>query len=468
MIIRYQYLRTLLMLIAACALLQGCSSNDSSNNSQGPAYLGTDYFVSASSGLDTNSGKLGAPFASIQRAIDTAALTGGRVFVAEGTYNESIVLAKGVKIFGGYKDSTFRKGAGAVTTIRGAAHAVFVNADSVTIDGFTINSADAAAPGMSSIGISVADAVGVTITNNVIRTGKGSNGRNRIKPATPAKSPDGAPGFAATANGCDFDHCASGEGGSGGKIAKWSGGDGGWACTSGACPDGTDGMGPDHGGGGTTKALFGGRGTDGGNGGPGAKAGANGSGGAAFGTMILEAYVPASGADGGEGDHGNGGGGGGGGGAGLFKGGSGGGGGAGAQGGDPGPGGEGGGASIAILISGNSKVTIENNSITTSNGGAGGAGAPGGDPGLPGAGAAGGAASILYGSAGGNGGNGGAGKVGGHGGGGGGGPSIGIAEASTSSMTGSDNTFTLGSGGLGGASSGNKGADGQVADYWKL
>ena len=58
--------------------------------------------------------------------------------------------------------------------------------------------------------------------------------------------------------------------------------------------------------------------------------------------------------------------------------------------------------------------------------------------------------------------------MGGSGGGGGGGPSIGIVEAASSTTTRSGNTYTLGAGGLGGSSSENIGANGQVADHLKL
>jgi len=474
MLSRFLRYGALVLLIAAIALFQSCSSKDS-DKIQGPTYLATDFFVSAVNGDDAGSGKQKAPFATIQRAIDTAAITGGRVFVAEGTYNENVSLAKGVSIFGGYKEGTFVRDAAAVTTINGSEISVAVSkVDTVTIDGFTINCADATAASGSSIAISLHDARGITITNNIIHAGKGAAGTNQSQPSTPPKSADGQPGLTATNAGCAFGSgCPSNPGGAAGHLhlpdgVLCCGGQGGQACDAAEddCWDGGAGWGAGGGVGGESKGWLGGDGDAGDDGANGGLPGADGAGGAAFGSVLLGSYVPAAGQDGDEGGHGSGGGGGGGGGAGLAVGGSGGGGGAGGRGGSPGLGGGGGGASIGILISGTSQATIEKNSISTDNGGRGGNGALGGLGGKPGLGGVGGGGN-LYGSAGGKGGDGGSGSQGGSGGGGGGGPSAGIVEDASSTTTRSENTITLGTGGAGGWSPDQQGDNGQVAEYLK-
>jgi hypothetical protein len=465
---RSLYLGALVMTIAALGLLIGCSSNSPTSSGQGSQFQATDFFVSAANGDDANSGKQSAPFATIQMGIDSAKILGGRVFVAEGTYNENISLAKGVSILGGYKDGSFvRDTATAKSIINGTATAIKIfSADSVTIDGFTINCADATSPGASSIAISLNDATNVLISGNLIHAGMGGVGRNRTQPSTPGKAPNGSPGADATNSGCGVLSCTDTPGGAGGYLGGIAGGVGGDGCSA-LCPNGAKGQGPAGGAGGISRNLLGGTGGDGGAGGQGASVGASGAGGASIGSISNGAYISASGANGGDGADGSGGGGGGGGGAGLAKGASGGGGGAGGIGGTGGAGGSGGGASIAILLSGNSQATISNNAVTTSNGGVGGAGATGGIPGAPGTGASGGAGNA-WGGAGGKGGNGGAGRTGGAGGGGGGGPSVGILEASASSSTRYTNTFTLGSGGAGGSSPSNGGTQGVAVDYQKL
>ncbi|MEW5797183.1 MAG: hypothetical protein AB1772_12615, partial [Candidatus Zixiibacteriota bacterium] len=385
---RNSHLAALLMLTIAAVLI-GCSSDETTDKITGPRYLATDFFVSVTSGNDANTGGIGAPFATIQRAIDTAGLAGGRVFVAEGTYNESLNLDSKVGLFGGYKNGTFTRDlANAVTTINGGPMAVRVgDADSVSIDGFTIRSADAVAAGGSSIAISLHNATGIVITNNQIQAGKGAAGPNRSKPGTPAKSPDGSPGADATNAGCDLISCVSTQGGNGGFQTGMSGGNGGDGCSV-KCDDGGNGEGP-GGDGGASRGVLGGAGGNGGAGGQGSAVGVNGTGGSSFGSIGSGLYMASSGTNGQAGSNGGGGGGGGGGGAALAKGASGGGGGAGGLGGLGGFGGGGGGGSIGILLTGTSLATIQNNTITTSNGGAGGSGAPGGDPGTPGLGASG-------------------------------------------------------------------------------
>jgi hypothetical protein len=468
MITKLMRLGALLLLVAATALLITCSSKKSGGPIQGPVYTATDFFVSITSGDDANIGKKDTPFRSIQRGIDTAAVTGGRVFVAEGVYTENLVLATGVSLFGGYKEGTFAKDASAITTVSDWIVPIAITgSDNVTIDGFTIICTDAVLPGGSSVAISLSDAQGVTISNNVIRAGRGAAGFSPSRPTAQSKSPDGEPGTEANNTGCELFTCPVWTaGGLGGRGAGISGGAGGWANID-YSYNGQSGEGVNAGVGGEGKRALGGRGGDGDNGGAGLSTGANGSGGGAWGSITSGAYLPSPGVDGLSGDDGSGGGGGGGGGGGLSKGASGGGGGAGALGGYGGKGGNGGGASIGILISGDSQATISNNTITLGTGGAGGAGTLGGDPGTPGAGGAGGSGN-LFGSAGGNGGRGGAGKAGGFGGGGGGGPAVGIVETASSSTTISNNAITLGDGGPGGTSGGNEGANGHSAEYLKL
>ena len=458
------------VLFAICMLLTGCSSDDNSGKSPtGPTYLATDFFVSAASGLDENTGKKDAPLKSIRRGIDSAKVTGGRVFVAEGVYDEGVLFFDDkVRLLGGCKEGTFARGIPGVVTVINciAVGLVIHDADSVTIDGFTINCvAELLPPRIHAIAISLHNADAITISNNVITCGNGTAGESFFKPETPAKSPNGHPGVDANTDGCTIFACPPSPGGEGGELYGANCGDGGDGCPS-KCDDGEYGQGP-GGAGGVSKGLLGGVGENGSDGGLGFYVGVPGAGGAAFGTVYDGFYVPADGGNGTEGANGGGGGGGGGGGSILFKGGSGGGGGAGAHGGCGGHGGGGGGASIGIVISGDSHATITHNTITTRNGGVGGNGAPGGDPGEPGIGGAGGAGNG-WGSAGGRGGNGGPGRIGGIGGGGGGGPSICIFEAAESSSTLSENTYIHGAGGFGGAGPGNSGALGEAADHKKL
>ena len=59
------------------------------------------------------------PVKSINVAINKAVLTGKDVYIAEGTYSESntIVLASGVSLYGGFDSATWARGASNVVQV---------------------------------------------------------------------------------------------------------------------------------------------------------------------------------------------------------------------------------------------------------------------------------------------------------------------------------------------------------------
>ena len=124
-----------------------------------------------------------------------------------------------------------------------------------------------------------------------------------------------------------------------------------------------------------------------------------------------------------------------------------------------GPGG-GGGGSFAVAVFASTNIDVRDCSLRTGLGGAGGVGGIGGTggPGGPGGVEARECRSTV--GAGGTGGAGRAGGRGGHGGGGGGGPTVGIAWDETSTLAQSGNSYTLGTAGIGGSSSGQNGSAG--------
>lgn len=95
-----------------------------------PAHAATDYYVSPS-GSDSNSGtSSGAPFATIQKALDTAPRN-ATVHLASGTYlQDAMTIRSGVTITGP-----------ATAVVKGAGNSrIFqVRHDGVTLDGFTID-----------------------------------------------------------------------------------------------------------------------------------------------------------------------------------------------------------------------------------------------------------------------------------------------------------------------------------------
>jgi len=427
-------------------------------------------------GSDVNAGTRAQPFLTLGAAITAAAAASGAdVYAAAGTYTESVALANGVSLYGGYDPVTWeRKRATNITTINGGTTALTLNnVSNLTIDGFSINSANAVVSGMSSYGVVMNQSSAIVISANHITAGKGANGANVTSGIAGANGGNGANGGGGTIGGS-----AGGAGGTGGTSSGASGGDGGLGgYDEGAGVAGqTSASGSAGGAGGAfgmctgpcsqscagfTLSVAGVKGTDG-------ASGANGSRGTAGSSGLISglAWVPGAGGDGASGATGQGGGGGGGGGGGSARcyvqlitcssaltcnadrGGGGGGGGGGGQGGPAGTGGGGGGGSIAIM-SRLSSAVIKDNTISTDQGGSGGTGGSGALGGSGGSGGSGGAAADDA-AAGGAGGAGAAGGAGGCGGGGAGGISIGILADSFSVLTVNSNTYGIGLSGAGG------------------
>ncbi|MDH4227951.1 MAG: DUF1565 domain-containing protein [Deltaproteobacteria bacterium] len=437
------------------------------------------FFVS-SVGSDSNDGSMASPFLTIQHAINTANVDPVKknVLVSTGTYNETLALANGVSLYGQYNAASSWSRSLSNTTIISSPTVdgltVANYASEGYVEGFTIQSANAASAGASSKTVILNNAgASFYLRYNNITAGAGANGNagsNGSTGTTGAAGQSGAPGSADTS--------VSATGGNGGNScgnAGGKGGSGGYDTSGGLNGQiGSGGSGGSGGAGGIVPLLVacdpGGSGQNGSVGG----AGANGAAGSLPANQdkgLISGYnwSALSGNTGASAGNGFGGGGGGGG-AGQIgyvficlsgTGNGGGGGGGGGCGGTGGQGGQGGGGSIAILaISSNANVT--NNTITTSSGGVGGNGGTGGNGGAGGNGGLGGTTGLTDVGAGGNGGYGGAGGIGGGGAGGGGGMSVGILRSSSDSLTTTGNTFFIGTSGAGGTggTGGNTGSNG--------
>jgi hypothetical protein len=449
-------------ILLAVASVTGCGGG--SEDLTGPGNGGglpsaPELYVSSTRGNDNNPGSRELPMASINTAIQAAPASGAKIFVAAGTYTTTVVLRSKMNLRGGYDPSTWSHDPNAYPTILSTEdQAIRSNgADTLAIEGFTIIREEPDNTGL----VDLSGSVAIEIFGNRLTAPRGQDGSTHLNFSELAGT--GSDGVGGTnARACPPDVL----GGAGGAGVEHSGGGGGTGGAAGGF-NGSGGSGPDAGGAG----AGGGIGADGSNGGSGGAgtSGTNGDGGGAFGEVLGRRYRPADGSPGTDGTTGSGGGGGGGGGGALvFACGAGGGGGGGGGGAGLAAGfGRGGGASIAILITGESDVSVHDNLITTESGGNGGEGPAGLAGGKGGAGGAGGARFGAQGK-GGNGGNGGDGGKGGDGGGGGGGPSIGILVDASSQLIQTNNTFNTGPAGLGGASPGSPGAPGEAAEVKQL
>ncbi|MDX9724552.1 MAG: hypothetical protein RBU37_27640 [Myxococcota bacterium] len=397
----------------------------------------------------------------IQKALDRD-LT--QVYVSMGVYDETVILADGVSVFGSFSRSAGWKRAESYLT--SIAPTTLVNGrmlgmrgmDLVTptyVSGFSILPGDTTQPGASNYGLHCLRCSGLVVTGNVITAGRAGSGLKGQDGSTGSPGSNGGTGGGGSCNGD-----SPGAGGSGGSSpAGRTGGVGGVGGKEGEHNGATGGTGQINIAGGAGGA-WGDPGKTGaqGNTGPNGSDGLCGQGGAA-GSVIDGYWVGTDGLVGGTGEPGHGGGGGGGGGAQsclLCNDGSGNGGGGGGGGGAGGNGGRGGGAgggSFGLFLIDSTGIEVSENRIRSGQGGDGGGGGLGGGGGDGGSGGNGGNSCTGEVGPGGRGGNGGRGGTGGAGGGGAGGPSYGIYKVNTElySFT---NDFEPGSSGNGGGSIG--------------
>ena len=448
--------------------------------------LAAAYFVSPQ-GLDSNPGTEAAPFLTIAAGIAAAAAdpTKRTVVVANGTYDESIVLADGVSVFGQFQSGTWTRDRNDYTIIDGVAsvgsHDRTVSAtdmaSAATFDSFVVFGPSNQNTAGNSYAIYVSGSSGgLRITHNVIFGGHGGPGGAG---AAGMEGTDGADAVAYTTALDSFTATGSGQcsssnnrpaAGGGALICPGSddvsgGNGGGNNCTpmrstqnsTAASPAVAGQPGAGGGMGGTTgtrgydSALNNATcylpvdgngqtlptaGASGANGGQGSNADGGAACSAAAGAIVAGDWLGGTAPDGTAGTPGGGGGGGGAGGGAActtdstckdMLGGQGGGGGSGGCGGDGGIGGGAGGGAFDIFIVGTSAPIVSGNTLFLGSGGDGGAGGSGGVGGLPGIGSQGGQTGALFCTgAGGRGGDGGLGGQGSGGGGGCGGTSAGI------------------------------------------
>ncbi|NIP82558.1 MAG: hypothetical protein GWM90_26405, partial [Gemmatimonadetes bacterium] len=185
-----------------------------------------EFFVDEAVGSDDHAGTRSAPFATIQHGIDAAASSGvADVFVAGGSYVETLSLATGVAVYGGYDPATWMRDPDLFRTdVFGGKTAIVADGvEEAVLDGVRVWSADATEPGESSVGIRLTDSRAVAITGNVITAGRGGAGTGS---ANQPAAPNGEPGVTGFEGGVRITIPPGGAGGQGG-AGGFDGGAGG-------------------------------------------------------------------------------------------------------------------------------------------------------------------------------------------------------------------------------------------------
>lgn len=119
-----------------------------------------DIYVDAANTTGIEDGTETYPFNTITEGIDAVA-SGKSVLVSAGTYNEQLIINKGITLQGADKETTFISGIGFNGNL------ITIEADYVTITGFTIDSAS-----VTSIGIYFDNYSFININNNLIKNNK--------------------------------------------------------------------------------------------------------------------------------------------------------------------------------------------------------------------------------------------------------------------------------------------------------
>ena len=423
-------------------------------------------------GDDSWDGTMAAPVKTITQGLARAqALMVDTVYVAEGLYNEVVVLIEGVNLVGGLDADNWSVQSYHFSVITGSSRpvrAAYIYG-ATTVVGFEIVAVDAAGSGEASIAVTVVDcSSALEFYDCILTAGNGGYGNSGIPGSN---GNPGSPGQAGRPGDCSTTFPNPGGNGGSGAYAGGAGGYGGNQYANGADGGyGLNGLGP-YGGPGGPGGFTGDPGSPGAGGFPGASGNPGAAGNPATGAGFIsgDQWIPLTAGTGYAGGGGSGGGGGGGGGGqeGFLindaVGNSGGGGGGGGYGGYGGTGGQGGGASFGMLAV-NASPVVANCTITSGQGGDGGPGGSGGYGGYRGPGGSGPFYCTSDIGPAGDGGDGGDGGRGGGACGGYGGPSFGIWRQGGTPTT-QVTTFNVGiggTGGSGGAPNGQSGQDGST------
>jgi len=139
----------------------------------------------AKHGAAQNPGTRKSPLESITEAIAKAKAAKKRVFVCEGTYEESLELVDGVSIVGGLdcSEDTWKLSDKKSTLTSPTSPAIRATniATPTRVDGFDVTSPDATEPSGSSIAVIVVDSKALTFAKGSIKAGTGMKGDDGVE-----------------------------------------------------------------------------------------------------------------------------------------------------------------------------------------------------------------------------------------------------------------------------------------------
>jgi len=140
------------------------TSRDAASNESSPVTTTIEYdlnvYVNAINATGIEDGTQTHPFNTITEGL-IAVTSGKSVMVFEGTYNEQLIINKGITLQGASRDNTFITGSGLTEDL------ISLEADNITISGFTIDGDSS-----TSVGIYFDNYSFININNNLIKNNK--------------------------------------------------------------------------------------------------------------------------------------------------------------------------------------------------------------------------------------------------------------------------------------------------------
>src|SRR4051812_25134262 len=182
-------------------------------------------FVDAGAGQDSRSGSREFPKKTLANAISAAKAQGKDVYVAAGTYAESVNLESAIGIYGGYTPSFGARVTSEPTTISGGQWGAIADGDTgVVLQLLTLRGGDQAAAGASSYGLRAINGATVALERVTAEGGRAGAGGVGLSGTTPGQAASGLNGSAGS--------CGAGTFGSGGLGGSQSAGRGGRGATA--------------------------------------------------------------------------------------------------------------------------------------------------------------------------------------------------------------------------------------------
>lgn len=173
-------------------------------------------FVDAESGNDNSLGGMFDPVRTIERGIALAVESGKDVYIGVGVYLETVELAQGVSLYGGYDPTQgWQRTRALQSRVVGTRKGIIAEGiiSETEVQRLSITTNDAVFSGEGSYGVVLKDSALITLRNNIIEAGRGANGHSGIDGSLGSNGVVGSAGLDAQDSSNYFQDCSVRAGG---------------------------------------------------------------------------------------------------------------------------------------------------------------------------------------------------------------------------------------------------------------